>query len=91
MNLFPKMLILLGAGAALTACQSEEDRMKAQRETIVSTCLPRTQSSPAMQNVDAERFCNCLADGIQAAGSDGPPPDTAAMSERCEREAARLP
>ena len=89
MKPFPRMMILIGAGAALTGCQSEEERAKAERETITSSCLQRTQSSPTMQNVDAERFCNCLADSIQAAGK-GQAPDTAAMGERCEMEATRV-
>lgn len=78
--------VLIGTGAALVGCQSETERLMAQRETALSSCRERTQASPAMQNVDVEQFCTCLADGFEAAGTAGPP-DTVAIGEQCEARA----
>lgn len=89
MNRLAKMMVLLAAGAAVTGCQSEEERTSAARDTMIASCRERTQASPTM-NVDVDRFCNCLADGLLAQGVDGPPPDTALVGEQCQQQATRL-
>ena len=88
MKTFAKWALLIGTGAALAGCQSEEERLMAQRDAVMSACRERTQAATttSMQNVDVEQFCNCLADGFEAAGSSSQP-DTIAIGEQCEMRA----
>jgi len=84
------LMVLIGTGATLAGCQSEEERLMAQRERTLSSCRERTQAATteSMRNVDVEQFCNCLADGFEAAGPNGQP-DTIAIGQQCEAQAQR--
>ena len=87
MNMLEKAAMAMITAALLSGCQSEEERTRSARDTMTASCLQRTQGSPSMQDVDPVRFCDCLADGLLAQGVDGPPPDTAAVGERCQLQA----
>lgn len=87
MNPLAKLAIWIGAGAALASCQSDDERAKAQRDTIMASCRDQTRASPTLRDVDAEGFCICLADGLMAAGNDSRTLDTAAVGDRCRARA----
>ena len=91
MKMLAILTVLIGTGATLAGCQSEEERLMAQRDTMMNSCRERTKAATtaSMQNVDVEQFCNCLADGFEAAGPDAQP-DTIAIGQQCEAQAQRL-
>ena len=84
MRTLAKWAVLIGTGVVLAGCQSEQERLMAQRDTVMSSCRERAQASATI--ADVERFCTCLADSFEAAGTNGQP-DTIAIGEQCEARA----
>lgn len=84
MKRLASLALLVTADLSLAGCQSEAERTQAARNTMMNTCLPRAQ---AMAGVDANRFCNCVADRTAAEMSKGGAPDTAQIGTRCDAEA----
>jgi hypothetical protein len=63
------ILTLAVAGAALAACQSEDQLKQRFKSETVASCTSGMNQRGTVPGLDVSRFCNCLADRTMAGRS----------------------